>query len=166
MGQVQTSTLDPSCCFRQGRILCAPEEGKPSCSSATKCLNQTDDTDQTKIYSTKRTTTKFLCRTKIQLSPPWLYESLSSECPSPCPCNGSTGSFPPPSPEYLWHPNPGGLSRRGLRPTPHQAQHPKALPVTSVSVPDTQPGPGTQPGKVNIYGIATMVLMEGSGISS
>lgn len=37
---------------------------------------------------------------------------------------------------------------------------------TGQHVPDTQPGLGTEPGKINIYGIATMMLMEGSGISS
>lgn len=56
MGQIQTSTLDPSCCFRQGRsrTVCASEKEKPSCSSVTKCLSQTDDTDQTKIKTAQK----------------------------------------------------------------------------------------------------------------
>lgn len=135
MGQIQTSTLDPSCCFRQGRsrTSCAPEKEKPSCSSITKCLNQADDTDQTKIKTAQRTTTKFLRRTKIQLSPPWLVSARSSpQCPSQCHCNGSTWSFPPPSSWAPVAPKPWGL-----RQTPHRAQHPRDLPATWVSLPQT-----------------------------
>lgn len=171
MGQVQTSTLDPSCCFRQGRsrTLWAPEKEKSSCSSVTKCLNQTDDVDQTKIKTAQ----------KGQQKSSYAELKFSSLLHGLCLQEPLLGVTKPMSlqwqllgasllpPEHQWHPNSGGLSRRGSEANPtlgptsqcsasHMGQH----------VPDTQPGLGTEPGKINIYGIATMMLMEGSGISS
>lgn len=171
MGQVKTSTLDPSCCFREGRrrTSCAAEKEKPSCCSVTKCLNQTGDTDHTKIKTAQKGQQQSSCaglKFSSLLHGLCLQEPLF-RVPKPMSLQwqhlGASLLLPP---ELLWHQNPGGLSRRGLRQTPHQAQHPKALPATPVSVSQTQPGLGTEPGKINIYGTATMMLMEGSGISS
>lgn len=110
MGQVQT--LDPSCCFRQGRnrTLCAPEKEKPSCSSVTECLNQTDGMDQTKIKTAQKgqqqssyAGLKFssllhglclqepLLRVTKPMSPQWQHLGASL--------------LPP---EHQWHPNLGG----------------------------------------------------------
>lgn len=167
MGQVQTSTLDPSCCFRQGRsrTLCAPEKEKPSCSGVTKCLNQTDDMDQTKIKTAQ----------KGQQRSSYAGLKFSSLLRGLClqePLLGVTKPMSPQwqhlgasllPPEHQWHPNLGGLSRRGLRQTPHWAQHPNALPATRVSMSQTH---RRVLGSLNIYGIATVMLREGSGISS
>lgn len=112
MGQVQTSTLDPSCCFRQGRsrTLCAPEKEKPSCSGVTKCLNQTDDMDQTKIKTAQ----------KGQQQSSYAGLKFSSLLRGLClqePLLGVTKPMAPQwqhlgvsllPPEHQWHPNPGG----------------------------------------------------------
>lgn len=141
MGQVQTSTLDPSCCFRQGRsrTLWAPEKEKSSCSSVTKCLNQTDDVDQTKIKTAQ----------KGQQKSSYAGLKFSSLLHGLCLQEPLLGVTKPMSlqwqllgasllpPEHQWHPNSGGLSRRGLRQTPHWAQHPSALPATRVSMSQT-----------------------------
>lgn len=120
MGQVQTSTLDPSCCFRQGRsrTLWAPEKEK-SCSSVTKCLNQTDDVDQTKIKTAQ----------KGQQKSSYAGLKFSSLLHGLCLQEPLLGVTKPMSlqwqllgasllpPEHQWHPNSGELSRRGLRQT-------------------------------------------------
>lgn len=112
---------------------------------------------------------KFLCRTKIQLSPPRLVSTRAF--PQSAQANvtamAALGSFPPPSSWAPVAPKPCGAEQEGPEPNPTLG------PTSQCSanhigqrVPDTQPGPGTKPGKINIYGIATMMLMEGSGISS
>lgn len=142
MGQVQTSTLDPSCCFRQGRsrTLWAPEKEKSSCSSVTKCLNQTDDVDQTKIKTAQKGQQK---SSYAELKFSSLLHGLCLQEPllgvtKPMSLQWQLlGASLRPS-EHQWHPNSGGLSRRGLRQTPHWAKHPSALPATRVSMSQTR----------------------------
>lgn len=121
MGQIQTSTLDLSCCFRQGRnrTLCVSEKENASCSSVTKCLNQTDDTDQTKIKTAQKGQQQSSC---AELKFSSLLHGLCLQEPllrvpnvTAMAALGASLLLPP---EHLWHPNPGGAEQEGSETNP------------------------------------------------
>lgn len=168
-GDGTNSNINPwSCCFRQGRsrTLCASEKEKRSCSSVTKCLNQTDDTDQTKIKAAQKgqqqssyaglkfsSRLQSLCLQEPLLRVPKLMSLQWQHLELPSSLLLSTKPWGAEQEGSETNPTLGTTSQW---PASHMGQR----------VPDTQPCPGTKPGKINIYGIATMILMEGSGISS
>lgn len=187
MGQVRTSTPWSFLLLQTGQeynFLCPPQNEKFLATLSYQIpkpnwwygLNKNkDSTIRTKQSSYTRLKFSSLLRgLHLQEPSPHSYRAdaplamaaVGSFPPSPLTAGGTGRLNPPGWPDPASHaPRNQGLRRqvRGrTRPWPstqvldsHVCQR----------VPDTQPGPGTEP-KINVYGIATAMLIEGSGISS